>query len=188
MARYRKPADAVTGYLDPIAEVVACFTREIVLVSGWYPAVEPHALRVGTGAPVALKTSYGLTAQLRQRYEIERDPDTPRDWRIRTSEYAYEFLVPDADAIGRRAFAYHWHPLGTEATAVRYPHVHVGKAVSSTILGKPVTELHFPSGRVSLEEVLTFAVNELHVEPLRDDFAVVLERTRRDFLAKRSWP
>lgn len=186
MAPHRRPAEAVDAYLSPLASVISCFTQEIVQASGWFPATEPHSLIVGRGDPFHLKAPRVLCLQVRQRYEIERDPADPRAWRIRTSEYAYEYVVPD-DGRYERVVAYHWHPRGAAPTSVSYPHLHIGKALTSEVFGQPVVENHFPTERVALEDVLGLGVKEFHVSPIRTDCESVLRRTKQEFIKKRSW-
>jgi hypothetical protein len=41
---------------------------------------------------------------------------------------------------------------------------------------------------VSIEEVLRLAITELGVEPLRDDWREVLERTQGSYETWRTWP
>lgn len=109
-------------------------------------------------------------------YEIVRGPDQ-RSWRVHTLGYAYELLDP-AD---RRIVAYHWHP--QPYNRVKSPHLHVPSHTAPVDLSR----VHLPTPRVSLEAVLRFAIDELGVEPLREDWRAVLEASERAYLAGRTW-
>ena len=70
----------------------------------------------------------------------------------------------------RELLAYHLHPY---TRAVPGPHLHFG-AAADVGFALFVTA-HFPTGSVSLAEVLLFASRDLGVEPVREDWAAFLE-------------
>ena len=47
---------------------------------------------------------------------------------------------------------------------------------------------HFPTGRVSLEDVLHLAIKEFGAKPARADWEEVLEETQATYEALRTWP
>jgi hypothetical protein len=48
-------------------------------------------------------------------------------------------------------------------------------------------KLHLPTGRVSIEAVIRFLIEDLEVAPLRDDWRAVLDRHEDLFRQTRSW-
>lgn len=103
-----------------------------------------------------------------------------RRWRVSTALYVYEVRTPD----GERVIAYHWHPLLEQREhPYPFPHLHIGDQAGPSLLAKR----HLPTGRVSLEAVVRFLVDELAVEPIRPDWAAVLTSTEAEFHRRRSW-
>jgi hypothetical protein len=66
---------------------------------------------------------------------------------------------------------------------VTRPHLHVRGLQQPLPLGKA----HFPTGRVSIEEPLRFAMREVGVQPLQADWVAILDTTEADFNTKRTW-
>jgi hypothetical protein len=81
-------------------------------------------------------------------------------------------------------FSYQWHPGGR--SPVTWPHLHLG--AGAEVGRTELASAHLPTGRVSIEEVLRLAITELGVEPLRDDWREVLERTQAAYETWRTWP
>lgn len=81
--------------------------------------------------------------------------------------YAYEISYPH----GPMVLAYHWHPAGRRHGTT--PHLHLGVRLDSIDPSK----VHLPTGVVPLQDVLRFAIADLEVEPLRDDWRAVLDTT-----------
>ncbi len=72
-------------------------------------------------------------------------------------------------ADGPMHLAYHWHPVGV--SPVTWPHLHVG----GTVAGIDLSRAHLPTGQVALPDVLRFAIVDLGVRPLRDDWPDLLK-------------
>ena len=85
-------------------------------------------------------------------------------WPTPDGGYRYEFRLAD----GPLLLAYHWHPVGV--SPVTTPHLHLGGALQ----GINLAEAHLPTGPVVLPDVLRFAIVDLGVDPLRDDWREVL--------------
>lgn len=86
------------------------------------------------------------------------------------------------DNAGDEAFAYHWHPDGrSDVTA---PHLHIGRAYC---YGSAVIESHFPTGRVSFQQVVRFLLDDLAVNARRADARPILDGLQRTFEAERTW-
>lgn len=104
--------------------------------------------------------------------EGERGP-----WKVSTAAYYYGIH----DNRQSEILSYHWHP-GTER---QDPHLHFE---SSSKVIDFLRGIHLPTGRVSLEEVLWFLIEELKVKPLRRDWNKVLQSTQSQYERFRSWP
>jgi hypothetical protein len=89
-------------------------------------------------------------------------------WTIRTIGYSYGLLAGE----GRELLAYHWHAAGP--SPVVSPHLHLGAALLRPELARPFGRAHWPTGHVTLTELLRVAIVDLGVEPLRDDWAARL--------------
>jgi hypothetical protein len=84
--------------------------------------------------------------------------------------YIYQFLYA---ANERELLAYHWHARG--ASPIIWPHLHV----SAPLTPLDLTRGHLPTGPVSLPAVLRYAVADLGVRPLRQDWAATLAAAER---------
>lgn len=87
---------------------------------------------------------------------------------------AYMYIVDDHR--GREVFSYHWQPSHPE---VKFPHLHVEPHAFK--------KAHFPTGRISLEEVLRLLITDFGVQPLRSDWDKVLAKTHQKFATYRTW-
>lgn len=137
-----------------------------------------------------MRSSKGLRLFLEIRQEVAtvsiRKAEKLR-YRVSTRLYIYSlWSAKDACLIG-----WHYHPELNE-NPVLYPHI--------KIFDKPTEEqraqgfqphklhnLHIPSGRVSLEEVVTFLISEMNVLPARTDWQRVLKETGERFERNKSW-
>jgi hypothetical protein len=98
---------------------------------------------------------------------------------VRTESYTYEILDSGS---GNDLFCFHWEPHST----VKYPHVHLGFAAKGH--GLPIdNKAHIPSGRVAVEDIVTFLVSDLGVKPLKEDWADILAAERLTFIHKKHW-
>ena len=64
------------------------------------------------------------------------------------------------------------------------PHLHVTSQAGTAAITR---KQHIPTGRVSLESVVRFAIAELGVRPIRDDWGRVLDAGQAAFDARRTW-
>ena len=115
-------------------------------------------------APTAIGRWGDVLATVRVHFRIHAHG--PRAWVVETVGYEYKFDDRDHHEI----VAYHWHPTGI--SAVTFPHLHVDTRGWRFELSKA----HFPTGRVTLAEVVRFAIADLGVEPLRPDWQTILDR------------
>lgn len=87
----------------------------------------------------------------------------------------YGYTVLQSPAI--EVVAYHWHPESAEGSA--NPHVHFGPASArpdSAVRTGELHKVHFPTGIVSLTDVVRLVIDEFKVEPRRSDWQAILEQ------------
>ncbi len=89
----------------------------------------------------------------------------------------YRILLPDQ----RSLIAWHWHPRGN--SQVTWPHAHIPRHTTPLDLSKA----YVPTGRISVEAVIRFAIDEVGTVPLRADWRAVLEETEKGFFESRTW-
>ena len=80
------------------------------------------------------------------------------------------------DLQGREIFAYHWPSTGP--SPITTPHLHLGAA--SQVVA-PMTNAHFPTGSISLPDLVRLLIRDLAVPPLRPDWESVLETAKTAF-------
>jgi hypothetical protein len=96
---------------------------------------------------------------------------------VSTAGWIYDL----ADADDTPIVAFHWHPQGSGR--VTYPHIHAYSVHELEELHK----LHPPTGRISIESVVRFLIEDLDVVPRRADWRAILERNEDLFRERRTW-
>ncbi len=178
----RSPADAVHAYSEPLRRALSCLTDAVLIVSGYYPREEAHVAALAEGRYVPLPGASQLSLAIAQHYRIVETDDPERGpWKVHTAAYWYSL----GDEQGQEVLAYHWHPDGR--SRITWPHLHLGHLALGG--GGPLTSrAHLPTGRVAVEQVLRLAIEELRVEPRRDDWQAVLTEAEAAFERWRTWP
>lgn len=173
----RTEREAVENYVDPIQRALSCVTNAVLgHRGGYYPAPKPHVLTfAGTDGSVALQ-GVSLNLAFTQHYSfipgdarVANVAELP--YEVRTVYYAYG--LEDRET-GHEIFSYHWHPDGV--SPVRHPHLHLERGAQ--IGRRELSEGHLPTGRVALEDVLTFVIEQFHAKPLKRDWRRDLARSR----------
>jgi hypothetical protein len=162
--------------VKPLQQAVSFVTRDVLIASGREPSDERHLLAFGGGDPARLRGDRKLSLRVAHRYRITEATGVLGAWKVSTAEYVYELLDGDR----RRVIAYHWHPVGR--SAVTWPHVHLPKGTPFDL-----AQAHAPTGRISIEAVLRFAIQDLGVEPLRRNWREAMAKSEQLFLRQRSW-
>lgn len=163
----RTPPEAVAAFVAPLQQAISCVSLAVLQVAGGYqPAARPHALVLADGDAQQLRSEAGLALRVAQQYRIVEDTGPRGPWRAQT--VAYSYVVNRGD---KELLAYQWNPLGSGGVA--RPHLHVGAAADELI--DNFHRLHLPTGRIALEEVLRLLIEELGVQPLREDWSDVLD-------------
>lgn len=102
-----------------------------------------------------------------QKFSVYHDGT---EFRVRTQGYMY--TLSESERLETEILSWHWHP-----PARSRPHVHVGE----TQLG------HIPTGRVTFESVVRYAIVELDAVPARNDWDDILLETEALHVKYRSW-
>jgi hypothetical protein len=126
------------------------------------------------------RNGQALKLVLRHRFVVRRTEGNRGLWTASTEEYVYQAIDERDDLIA----AWHWHPMtqlaGDDAP---WPHLHAYGARETLTLHK----LHLPTGRVALEAIVRFLINDLEVVPRRADWRALLDRAEAHFREHRSW-
>lgn len=145
----------------PLQQAVSCVCRQVLLVHpgdapGWWVLRFPeHVVDLHGRERLTLKV-------LLESFPVRSESST----RVVANVDGYRVELARAD--GRTILAYHWHPVGV--SPVTWPHLHIG----GSLVGIDLSKAHLPTGVVALQDVLRFAIADLGVEPLRDDWSEVL--------------
>jgi len=180
----RKPAEAVKNFLEPLQIAASCVTKAIFVTDGRHkPETDTlYTLALGAPDPVQLAGPHRIKLRAVLTYRVVRwgKGDERGPLKVSTASYAYDLLSGNAALL-----TYHWQPVRRDGRPHRvpYPHLHLGEA-SGHLLGP---KNHVPTGRVSFEAVLRFAIEELLVRPLRSDALARLARTEDRFLKFKTW-
>jgi hypothetical protein len=122
----------------------------------------------------------GLRLEIRHRFTVERTDGSREPWRVSTAEYVYEVADERDDLIA----AWHWHPATVEQEdRAHWPHVHAYGDRETMTLHK----LHLPTGRVSIEALVRFLIDDLDVTPRRTDWRAIINRHEAIFQSERTW-
>jgi hypothetical protein len=168
-----KRRDAFERYAEPLQRVLSCVTSE-PLIRRRSEEVEEFFL---ANSPAHL-AGCGLLLAISQYFQIISNEGSD-EYAVRTESYAYQIME---DATGKELFAFHWEP----HSRVQYPHMHLGFAARGH--GLPIdNKAHIPSGRVAVEDMVTFLIADLGAKPLKDDWASIIETERLKFMDKKHW-
>jgi hypothetical protein len=155
----------VRELVSDLQRQVACVTHGVLIPQGYHPAPQPQVISFGNEQGTSLLTgAYNLQLLLRHFFSLTRSADS-RLWVAETSGYIYEIV----DQRGDMLISFHWHPM--IETPYPFAHIHVTDTTGPVNLAKK----HIPSGPVALAAVLRFAIIELGVAPLRDDWQTILD-------------
>lgn len=150
------------------AQALSCVTNAHVDVGGGYtPATSPHALILAAGEPVPLRGPGALALSVGHHYVVVEQAENA--WHVLDAAYFYAL----ERAGGGELVAYHWHPRGSSSVTAPHVHVRADVKVGQRLLPK----LHLPTGVIRLQDLLRLAIVELDVEPLRDDWELILNQT-----------
>jgi hypothetical protein len=143
-----------------------------------------HTLTWAGSQPVPVQGPGGeiVTLDLAIQYEIVHIPDDRDRGPYKVSTRGYMHAVQTID--GGEVIAFHWHPAGN--SNVRETHMHVGSTqlIPDGVLSR---KHHIPAPRMSVEGVLRFCIEQLRVEPLREDWSPTLADSEDLFHMWATW-
>lgn len=159
----RRPAEALQHYRERLQQAVSCVTDAILLRSADAPPEVVQSLFLSENPARLQSNALWLEAWLQYRIVPVGTMDT--GWDIEPGAYAYALL----DASQRELFAYHWHP--QSRSPITFPHLHLG---SSGQVARLLSNAHFPTGPVTLPEVIRLIITDFEVSPRRGDWVRLL--------------
>lgn len=162
----RSRGEAFRDYGSALQQAIACFTANRFFVrSVAVPIADSFALNLANDDALELRDAHGtvqaaLSISLYCR-EVQLLAPTS-GWEIATVAYVYRLTAAEAEGAPEREIVeYHWHPWVAD---VSFPHLHATDAPART------SRLHFPTGYVTLQDVLTLAMREFGVRANRSDW------------------
>ena len=166
----RNEQEAWRAFTRPVEQTVGCVDLSARLIE--------RSFR-DTGIWLLSSTGPGvrLTSSLRLVFTFQLVPvEVDGQWRMTTRKYDYSIVK------GRTAelvFGWHWHPR-SRRSPITYPHLHVPSA-------SMYPTRHIPTGRVSIEDVIAFAIRELGAVPTDDGAMGRLQANAEVHRQFRSW-
>jgi hypothetical protein len=168
----RTPAEAIRGFLGPLASAISCVTKSIFVERRHFgPTYRPREFALSE-SPVRLG-GVRLGLSVRIGYRLIETPGERRPWSV--DLVAYEYRLEDDNS--REILSYHWHPEGR----VTVPHLHLGAGAADGRLRPDLAGAHLPTGPIALQDVLRLAIAELGVRPTRPDWDDILRRSREAY-------
>jgi hypothetical protein len=173
----RTPHEATHAFLEKLRLALSCVTDAVLNNRGGsWPSETPHVVVLADGGPQRISSAeLDVWLRVSMNYRLVEEPGPRGPWRVTTTSYMYAL----ENGAGVEYVGYHWHP---QVPGNTRPHLHVRGEDENW------HKLHMPTGRIALEDVVRFAVEELAVEPRRGDWSEVLDSTQEGFEAWRTWP
>lgn len=181
----RTPQAALAEYLEPTRRALQCIAqgrfslleRTERLLSGVTLAVTLNAMN---SSP--LKSRHGINLVAGQRLEIYETGSefAQQRYAVRINAYVYGFTRPGQSGEEVEILHFHWDRVPSPGNPYPPGHLHIGQG----LLAQPTFtrrgdfhHAHIPTGQVSIESVIRFAIVELDVAPLDQNWAVVLSES-----------
>lgn len=148
----KTPADAYQRYHDNLCKSIRCLTN-VHVVNNKHAVPGSEIDFAFSGGSVELKGS-PFSFFLLQRVKVIQPPELEGAWKVKTLayEYAIELTSPTREII-----AFHW-----DSASDIGPHIHIGLTGKAQHI---TNKHHIPSGRILLEDVVRFLIDELGVPP-----------------------
>lgn len=181
---HRNRDQALTEYQRLIGRVLNCIANtwvysattlsdEYMLLAA--PADQNPRTRVPGSLLRLRRGQETLLLQASQRFQVF-DED---NFRISTVRYIYVIWSPRPN---ERIIDWHYHRRQNESFEA---HLHIRDDSRTT--NHQLVNRHIPTGRVPLEDIVRFAIEELNVEARDTNWRNVLEETEAVFRENRTW-
>jgi hypothetical protein len=177
----RTPEQAVDRFLERLRRVATCITTRPVIATGNRVSPRPdYATFAPRDDPIPLRAKVGtrrVFLTMKHDYLIREAGAGRSNYHLQTVSYIYALLDRD----GNEVLAYHWHPVGS--SHVVHPHLHLSDHVNPIPMGRaqdplPLADVHIASGFVELADIVPMLIEELDVQPLREDWRDILVANR----------
>ena len=168
----RTPAAAFRAFIEPLQAAAACLgnAKWVASEGGSTGDAGVHAVALNGFNGMALNDGFHLEAVIRYEFVM-------KDGQHAVSTRGYMYTLRH---LGKEVFSIHWHPDGK--SEYKMPHAHLPIAVGS----KLVTKQHMPTGRMTFEHAVEWAIN-FGVTAARGDWPRILADTRDVHIKHRSW-
>ena len=164
------PDAAFHDFFNPVQRAVRCLDSSARL--GFKEVAEKlYVVSPGDGVPFAKGNA---TFKLFSWFNVRAIPYGDA-WRVTTEQYIHEVR----NHKGERIAAWHWHPKAPRSP-IATPHLHVAA-------DSPFCSLHYPTNRVSIEEVTRFIIEELEAEPANNAWESTLQTSEQLHRKHRTW-
>ena len=173
-----KGHEALNAYRSEIQKIVSCITVEVCYCYENTRGRQSLQWSSGGFFRVTCIDNTHLYVDINQEVDIPQDEES----RVTTKYYLYSI----ADSEKNDLIGFHYHPELTE-DPVLYPHIHAYAKDDKRYLALNLHRKHIPSGRVTLEDVIHWLIEELKVKPLRKDWEQVLADAKEHFKEIRTW-
>lgn len=167
----KSPQEAVDSFLAPLQRALSCISDHVFVHRGGYALETPYAIAVES---FKLRCESSLYFDAGLEYQIIKD-SRPDYGHYRINTLAYTYILTGED--DKEIFAYQWQPKGKVKTL----HLHLAW------LGR---KFHFPTGRISIEQVIRLLITEFKAKPRQQhktDWHRILDYTQGRFERFRSW-
>lgn len=182
------------SYSEPMNKALQCIALQKGFVLNYNGALAEeveYSVTLQSGESVLIATSppiYLVALQSIKFYQWHPDVADER-FRVRALSYFYA-LTTRADGQERELLTFHWHRHRAPGESTRYPlgHLHIGSALfesTSQLKGKDFHKAHIPTGRLSFESIVRFAVVELDLD-VSGNWDVILDTTEEAFQQNRT--
>jgi hypothetical protein len=152
-----------------LAEALSCVTNAHIITNAHAEANTEYTFAFSQNPSSLNQSPYDLFFV--QRYMVIENPALRGEYKVKT--LAYEYNV-ERRKDRQEIICWHWEG---EHGRNSVPHIHVGMTKGHV---SPITnKTHIPSGRVSVEDVVAFLIDELGVKPTKHR-----QTSWRDSLAK----
>jgi hypothetical protein len=190
----RTPYEAWDNSIDPMRKALQCVTLERLALLERTPSMQTdviYPVALHDMNSVRLKSRIGVYLVAGQNIRIyEADPRHAQErYRVMTLKYTYGFTHMTTAGKEVELLTFHWSREHSPGDRSPPGHLHIGNGLladPTVIRAGDFANAHIPTERLSLEAVIRFAIMELEVEPLRDDWADVLDETEGVFKARRT--
>ena len=182
----RTEHEAFEHYSEPIKQAIACFVPNAHLIR-----IPDERKRHGVLQLTFSEDAIGLrdashtpclALALTLSYRTALLPAAkgrPKRFAVQTVEYVYR--LEDVTDPRQELIGYHWHPDDTDAKGVSFPHVHPYFA------GGEAGRRHIAVSHATLHEVLTTAMREFRVQPVKRDWERPLHEAAVVLRASLEW-